>query len=375
MKLTELLEQMHLQTLSRHIGSNEIQEDICVLMGTEGQVPEQHIRIIPADRLEQQLNAADSTHCCLFCVGEPESTPALPEHCNVVCFRAEASEISVAAQRAVYAMRKKADTFAGRESLLGRLLEGKMQGDQNAAEIVRGLGLKPNHRFCMLLVSFFGRVEEIPWDDASRQLSRILGGCPVTEYRGDLLALCPVDSEEITLRYPAEQLEQFLSRQGAYAVVSNSAMRPTAIRALYHQTRSVMRFGLALGKDENTRVFPYEKYAFYHIVELCADGYRTDLQIHNLVYLCHPSLGRVLRYDRSHGTNYTEILRKYLENNCNLSQTAREMFMHRNTMLNKLETVRELLGVSLNDPAVREQLQFSFHVVDYAEKILQGRTF
>ena len=93
------------------------------------------------------------------------------------------------------------------------------------------------------------------------------------------------------------------------------------------------------------------------------------------MYLCHPALGRVMRFDRDHGTNYMEILRKYLQNNCNLSQTARELFMHRNTMLNKLETVRELLGVSLDDSSVREQLQFSFHVLDYAENILQGRTF
>ena len=152
-------------------------------------------------------------------------------------------------------------------------------------------------------------------------------------------------------------------------------MRPAAIRALYRQARSVMRFGIALSKEESTRIFFYEKYAFYHIVELCANVYNSDHQIQNLVYLCHPALGRVLRYDRSHGTNYTEILRKYLENNCNLSQTAREMFMHRNTMLNKLEVIREVLGVPLTDPEVREQLQFSFHVVDYAEKIQQGRTF
>lgn len=373
MKLTDLLEQMHLRTLYRQIGFQELSDETCVLMGQETQPGEGHILVLPGQRLEAAL--ANGSAGCLFCAGQPEKMPELPEKCNVVCFQASPAEIAVAAQHGIYALRRKADPFFGRESLLDRLLEGRVQGDENAAEILQGLGLRPNRRFCLVLVSFFGRVEEIPWDDVSKQLSRILNRCAVSEYRGDLLALCPVESEEIYPRYSAEQLERFLSRQSAYAVISNSAMRPAAIRTIYPQARSVMRFGIALSKEESTRIFFYEKYAFYHIVELCANAYSTDHQIHNLVYLCHPALGRVLRYDRSHGTNYAGILRKYLENNCNLSQTAREMFMHRNTMLNKLEVVREVLGVSLADPAVREQLQFSFHVVDYEEKILQGRTF
>ncbi len=376
MKLTDLLEQMHLQTFHRHIGCNELREDVCVLVGAQSAVTEQHIRILPVRLLAEHLPTAAMTRSCLFCVGKPdEKMPILPEECSVVCFRCDETELCVATQRAIYALLRKAGAFVGRESLLGRLLEGKIQGDQNVAEITQGLGLKQNHRFCMLLVSFFGRINEVPWGEASKQLSRILGNCVVTEYREELIALCPTEEEENMPRFPQEQLEQFLAKQGAYAALSNSAMRPAAIRALYHQTRSVMRFGVRLRQAEDSRIFPYEKYAFYHIVELCADAYRSNLQIQNLVYLCHPALGRVMRFDRDHGTNYMEVLRKYLQNNCNLSQTARELFMHRNTMLNKLEIVRELLEVSLDDSSVREQLQFSFHVLDYAEKILQGRTF
>lgn len=375
MKLAELLEQMHLKTLYRHVAIQELPEETCVLMGEGTEAAEDHILILPAEQLESALRRGKAPGLSIFCGGQPEEIPALPTNCNVVCFSASPTEIAVAAQRAIYALRRKAEPFFGRESLLDRLLEGRIQGNENAAEILQGLGLRHNHRFCLVLVSFFGRVEEIPWEDVSRQLSRLLNHCVVSEYRGDLLALCPVESEERAPQYSTQQLEHFLSKQSAYAVVSNSAMRPAAIRALYRQARSVMRFGIALSKEESTRIFFYEKYAFYHIVELCANVYNSDHQIQNLVYLCHPALGRVLRYDRSHGTNYTEILRKYLENNCNLSQTAREMFMHRNTMLNKLEVIREVLGVPLTNPEVREQLQFSFHVVDYAEKIQQGRTF
>lgn len=373
MKITELLEQMHINVLYRSIGRDELSEAACVLMGCQPR--ENHILVLPAGELAGCFAANPGKLLCLFCAGIPDAGLQVPDGCSVVGFEARLEDICMDAQQAMYQLRRKADSMLGRESLLDRLMEGRLQGNENSAELLQALGLNPARRFCMVLVSFFGRMEEIPWEDAARQLSRALGNCPVAEYRGDLLALCSLDRDEITFRCPTEQLERFLAKQSAYAVVSNSAMRPTAIRALYQQSRSAMRFGMALEKDAKTRVFYYEKYAFYHMVELCAGAYHDDLQIHNMVYLCHPSLGSVLRYDRSHHTNYADILRNYLENNCNMSQTAREMFMHRNTMLNKLETLKELLGVSLDDPVVREQLQFSFHVVDYAEKILQGRTF
>lgn len=375
MKITELLEKMNLPIAYRAIKSDTLPEDVCVLMGRDTEYSGPGIWVLPADELKERVEKGLGREQLLLCAGIPRPLPDLPENISYVCLDAKPGAISAAAQSGLYQLRRRADALRGRENLLDRLLEGTLSGSENSAEQLQALGLNPGRRFCLVLVSFFGRMDEIHWESTARKLSAALRDCPVSEYRGDLVALCSMDGDEIRFPYPTGELEALLQRQGAYGVITNSAIRPAAIRVLYQQARAAMRFGLTLSKDAPSRIFHYEQYASYYLVELCANAFRSDSRVQNLVYLCHPALGSILRYDRKHGTNYTQILRKYLENNCNMSQTARQMFMHRNTMLNKLDTLRELLSVSLEDPAVREQLQFSFRVVDYAENILQGRTF
>ena len=46
------------------------------------------------------------------------------------------------------------------------------------------------------------------------------------------------------------------------------------------------------------------------------------------------------------------------------------MFLHRNSVINRITKIEELIGESLKDPMVVEQLRFSAHVKDYVERYL-----
>ncbi|MCI6101154.1 MAG: PucR family transcriptional regulator [Selenomonas sp.] len=65
--------------------------------------------------------------------------------------------------------------------------------------------------------------------------------------------------------------------------------------------------------------------------------------------LCSHFLAPIAAFDR---TNHTELLRTlqmYLSCNCNASLAAKELYLHRNTMTNRLEKIKELAGVTLSD--------------------------
>lgn len=49
-------------------------------------------------------------------------------------------------------------------------------------------------------------------------------------------------------------------------------------------------------------------------------------------------------------TEYYRTLRVYLEENLNATQTARELYIHRSTLLYRLERIREILDSDLTDP-------------------------
>ena len=49
--------------------------------------------------------------------------------------------------------------------------------------------------------------------------------------------------------------------------------------------------------------------------------------------LCHERLLFLQEHDDSSGSDYMRTLRCYLDNHCNVVQTARELFIHRSTLL------------------------------------------
>lgn len=81
----------------------------------------------------------------------------------------------------------------------------------------------------------------------------------------------------------------------------------------------------------------------------------------------HPALPAIRSYDASHGTDFYRTLFTYLRNESRQSQTADELFIHRNTLFLRLEKLQELWPIDLTDPEERFYLLFSFYYRQYVE--------
>lgn len=67
-------------------------------------------------------------------------------------------------------------------------------------------------------------------------------------------------------------------------------------------------------------------------------------------------LGKLEQYDKNNKTNYLDFLQTFLDNNCNINATADKMFVHRNTIVYKINKIEELLDRDLSDMEVRVEL-------------------
>lgn len=116
------------------------------------------------------------------------------------------------------------------------------------------------------------------------------------------------------------------------------------------------------------RIFYYEDYSIYHIIELAAENSRQKLGSRNLVHLCNNELVALVLYDKKHRTNLVQVLQTYLLHERNTSEAAKALFIHRNTMLNKIHKIEEIIDSSLDDPKLRERLLFSCRVIEYMSR-------
>ncbi len=78
----------------------------------------------------------------------------------------------------------------------------------------------------------------------------------------------------------------------------------------------------------------------------------------------HPVLFRLLEYDSLHGTDYFRTLHTFSLNMHNKDQAAGILHIHRNTLLYRLNRIRELFDLAYEDPRVALHLLNSFQLYD-----------
>jgi purine catabolism regulator len=107
--------------------------------------------------------------------------------------------------------------------------------------------------------------------------------------------------------------------------------------------------------------------------------YFGELNVYRLLFLlesspelssfCQEILGTLIEYDRAQRTDLIETLSAYFAHKGNLSATAEALFVHRNTLLYRMERIREISGLDLDDPETRLGIQLALR----AHRLLTAR--
>ncbi len=91
--------------------------------------------------------------------------------------------------------------------------------------------------------------------------------------------------------------------------------------------------------------------------------YRLLMQIeHNpeLINFYEGTIGPLLAYEG--GNDLIQTLEAYFENKGNLSQTAEELYIHRNTLLYRMDRIQDILKIDLDRPTSRLAVQLALYI-------------
>lgn len=80
--------------------------------------------------------------------------------------------------------------------------------------------------------------------------------------------------------------------------------------------------------------------------------------------LIHPALRRLKSYDTKHGTQMFETLYVFLRNERSLTASLRDLTIHRNSLIYRLERIGQIADCDLDDPDARDWLLFSFRIAE-----------
>ncbi|NLL36692.1 MAG: PucR family transcriptional regulator [Fretibacterium sp.] len=110
-------------------------------------------------------------------------------------------------------------------------------------------------------------------------------------------------------------------------------------------------------QDPGTRLHQAMNYQVYAFLGRCAMHF-------NPADYCPDGLYRLIEADRETGRDDLETLYAYIENGFNANAAAREMHIHRNTLINRLERIQEILGLPLDDRDVVLFLRLCFRILE-----------
>lgn len=121
----------------------------------------------------------------------------------------------------------------------------------------------------------------------------------------------------------------------------------------YSEAHKAIRITKQFGSK--TGVSHFEDYSVYHF--LGSNHKTSDLEDFFMKYL-----GKIYEHDREHGTSYLITLECYFNKNNNLAETAKTLFIHRNTLIYRIEKIKEILNIDLKNYEELFQIQLALKI-------------
>ena len=115
----------------------------------------------------------------------------------------------------------------------------------------------------------------------------------------------------------------------------------TELRAAYQQAFQALQIGLSLS-DGQTGVWSFERLGYLAWLNNLPAGLKAANPYARLVK-------EIAAYDADHSTAYLATLEASLQNQFNHSRTAQALFIHRNSLLKRLDRIQELWGIDFQD--------------------------
>jgi len=181
------------------------------------------------------------------------------------------------------------------------------------------------------------------------------------QHNSMILMLKPMRPEENGMRMEEEWKERvtrLLVPNKAFCGISACFCHLKDLPTAYEQACAALQFGLLFRRNDRRRLYCYKDYYLYHLLQGAQETVKAET-----LYLKKFDL--LMEDDLRKNTNNVQLLSVYLENNQAVTATAKQMYMHRNSVIYRIHRIEEMLGIDLGAHRDVFQVNFSLRVLRY----------
>ena len=249
-----------------------------------------------------------------------------------------------------------------KKELRGNFLEGVLAGTMQPKEIQRLSGrldhdTKPPHAIMTFKWAeaegpSFRRLETtINWllrNHNRPALVHIYGDQHICVFQS-LRSEEDMESAHQLARRLFEQIDAEYPKTHLIGGISGPAVSLDAWPRVYQEALQAMQLGIRLHLQE---MVDFDSLGIYRLLGKLED-------ITAVQEFTDQVIGPLVEYDTQHRSALVQTIDEYFNHHGNISQTAESLFIHRNTLLYRLERIQDLTGHNLNQANVRLALHLS----------------
>lgn len=112
---------------------------------------------------------------------------------------------------------------------------------------------------------------------------------------------------------------------------------------------------LEKGEEGNRNI--YKNIGTYRLLDMISNNYEHESIVQGII-------GNLIREDTNNKLELVKTFEAYINNNYNVSKTAREINLHRQSLLYRLEKINEITGLSLDDANDRFTLELCIRLLN-----------
>jgi hypothetical protein len=161
------------------------------------------------------------------------------------------------------------------------------------------------------------------------------------------------------LKAQLEELEELTKLESVSIGLSWPFNNILEFKRYFNQAVISIKLAQRLGQTQS--IFDYSDFHYYDLL----NNYTGKIP---LEYYCHPALQLLRQYDRDNKSDLYNTLYTYLENGKSLVATAEKLFIHRNTLVYRINRIIQLTGLELDNVNVVHSLMDSFRIMAFLNK-------
>lgn len=243
------------------------------------------------------------------------------------------------------------------ETFISDILDFKLKKNIDIQKRAAALNWKIKDTLFLIVIDINIYTNEIA--SIRSKLDGMISDSYVYIYNNYVLIILNRDQNQINPDVDFKELEAFLKENCMMAGLSSSFHNFIDLPIIYKNTIKAIELGNRICSQyhENSVIFSYDLYQITHLLD-------TSSINHNVLEFCHPTVNRIIQYDKDNGTEYGKTLYIYIINFKDSLKTSEILHTHRNTILYRIEKIKDLFNIDFHNGNLLIRLYISFKILE-----------